>query len=166
MDGIASESPSSGPSPSQIAKQFFSKGESWASTEGARKSFISNRSRDTKPELALRRALHARGLRYRVAGRPIPSIRRRADIVFGPAKVAVFLDGCFWHGCPIHFKPPVRHADYWEAKIGANQVRDREADRILREADWQVIRVWEHQPPEEAGAEIAELVRARATSSP
>ncbi|WP_345390603.1 hypothetical protein [Nonomuraea salmonea] len=75
-----------------------------------------NRSRDTRPELALRRAVHALGLRYRVASRPLPELRRTADMVFTKAKVAIFMDGCFWHGCPEHHTSAVRNSDYWAQK--------------------------------------------------
>src|SRR6185312_14838678 len=76
--------------------------ESWASSEGVRASMQSNKGKDTKPEVALRSAVHALGLRYRVSTRPLKDLRRTADLVFTKARVAVFLDGCFWHGCPQH----------------------------------------------------------------
>ncbi|PMD04161.1 very short patch repair endonuclease, partial [Brevibacterium paucivorans] len=90
-----------------------------------------NRRRDTKPELAIRRILHARGLRYRTDVRPDRSIRRHADIVFTKAKIAVFVDGCFWHGCPEHFIPPKANADYWAQKIEGNQMRDADTNDVL-----------------------------------
>ncbi|WP_415296883.1 hypothetical protein [Cellulosimicrobium sp. SJTW-1] len=82
------------------------------------------RRRDTKPELAVRRVLHARGLRYRVDFAPLPGLRRRADIVFTRARVAVFIDGCFWHGCPEHGQQAFkRNIDYWPSKIAGNVAR-------------------------------------------
>lgn len=98
--------------------------ESWASTPGTRLSMQSNRGRDTSPEMAVRRRLHALGLRFRVSIRPLPNIRRTADIVFTRRKVAVFIDGCFWHGCPEHYQAPVRNGDFWLQKRERNRERD------------------------------------------
>lgn len=117
-----------------------------------------NRGRDTSPELALRRILFARGLRYRVNKRPIADFRRTADLVFGPAKVAVFVDGCFWHRCPDHYRPPRSNAEYWEPKIERNVERDRETDTRLQQDGWTVVRVWEHEDPRLAAHRIAEVV--------
>lgn len=103
-----------------------------------------NKRRDTKPELALRSILHARGLRFRVDAAPVKGIRTRADIVLSKAKIAVFVDGCFWHGCPDHFIMPKTHVDYWSAKIKRNRDRDKVADFALADAGWKSIRVWEH----------------------
>jgi DNA mismatch endonuclease, patch repair protein len=100
--------------------------------------------RDTKPELALRRELHRLGLRYRVDHAIIPGVRRRADVVFTRARVAVFVDGCFWHGCPDHGTKPKANAVWWAEKLAANQRRDRETNEKLCTAGWNVIRVWEH----------------------
>ena len=97
---------------------------SWASSAAVRRSMIGNRSRDTAPERALRSELHRLGLRFRVDARPVPAIPRRADVVLRGDRVAVFLDGCFWHGCPDHFRPPATNADYWAAKIAGNRARD------------------------------------------
>jgi DNA mismatch endonuclease (patch repair protein) len=109
------------------------------------------KTRDTEPEMALRRILHASGLRYRVDRAPLKGLRRRADIVFGPARVAVYVDGCFWHGCPEHGRPmTAANPEYWSAKIKRNKARDADADRQLIEAGWIVIRVWEHQTPSDA----------------
>lgn len=116
---------------------------------------------DTKPELALRRALHARGLRYRVHRRPLPPVRRQADVVFGPARVAVFVDSCFWHRCPAHYKPPKANAEWWEAKTTRTAARDRETDQLLCDAGWLPIRVWEHEDVQVAAEQIAQLVRER-----
>jgi len=130
------------------------------SSEGVRKSIRSNNGRDTKPELALRRAVHALGLRYRVSARPIKSIRRTADLVFTRTKVAVFLDGCFWHGCPEHHTKAATNAEFWAEKVARTRERDAETDRILKEAGWTVIRVWEHEDPEKAAVRVAEQVQA------
>lgn len=102
------------------------------------------RRRDTKPEVALRRELFAAGLRYRVAC-PVPGQRRRTiDIAFTRARVAVFVDGCFWHGCPEHGTRPKSNIEWWTRKIAANQARDRDTDRVLREIGWTSLRFWEH----------------------
>jgi DNA mismatch endonuclease (patch repair protein) len=103
--------------------------------------------RDTKPELALRSELHRRGFRFRVDRAPVPGLRSRADIVFGPARVAVYVDGCFWHSCPEHGTRPKANADWWDRKLARNQERDRETDRVLREHGWEVVRIWEHEDP-------------------
>ncbi|MBX9387560.1 very short patch repair endonuclease [Streptomonospora nanhaiensis] len=134
---------------------------SWASSEAVRASMRSNKGRDTKPELALRRAVHSLGLRYRVSARPLPKVRRTADMVFTRVKVAVFLDGCFWHGCPEHHTVAATNAGFWAEKVRRTRERDSETDRLLREAGWLPVRVWEHEDPEEAAHRVAELVRGR-----
>lgn len=125
----------------------------------------SNRSRDTKPELALRQKLHALGLRYRVCTRPIPEVRRTADVVFGPAHVAVEVRGCFWHGCPEHYRAPASNAAYWAEKVQRNQRRDVENEERLRDAGWLLVTVWEHEDPREASLRIAAAVRQRRMQS-
>jgi DNA mismatch endonuclease (patch repair protein) len=119
-----------------------------------------NRGRDTRPELALRSAVHALGLRYRVSTRPIKSLRRTADLVFPKLKVAVFLDGCFWHGCEQHHTIAVTNAEYWAEKVRHNRTRDRETDRQLSEASWTVVRIWEHEDPQTAALRIHDVVTA------
>lgn len=126
----------------------------------------SNRGRDTKPELALRRAVHARGLRYFVNRRPIRIVRRTADMVFPSVKVAVFLDGCFWHGCPRHHTIAKTNADYWAAKVIQNRARDLETNRLLQEAGWKVLRFWEHEDPEVAAAVVVEVLRSSPARTP
>ncbi|MGD7005518.1 very short patch repair endonuclease [Kocuria palustris] len=121
---------------------------SWASTEHARLTMRANRSRDTKPELAVRSELHRRGRRFRVSYRPLPDDRRRTvDIAFTRSKVAVHIDGCFWHGCDQHFVPPKTNPDYWQAKIARNRARDLDTDQKLEDAGWTVLRFWEHEDP-------------------
>lgn len=114
-----------------------------------------NRRRDTQPELRIRRILHSRGLRYRTDYAPGEDRRRRADIVFTRAKIAVFVDGCFWHGCPEHFIPPKSNPEYWGPKIEANRRRDVETTERLRNAGWTVMRFWEHDDSEVAAEAIA-----------
>lgn len=103
-----------------------------------------NRRRDTAPEMAVRRAVHALGLRYRVDVRPLDGLNRRADLVFSRARVAVFIDGCYWHGCPDHGTASRTNVEYWSAKIQRNRDRDRETDTLLASAGWIVLRFWEH----------------------
>lgn len=131
-----------------------------------RRVMQANRSRDTAPELAIRKLLHARGLRYRVSARPLPGTRRTADMVFRPARVAVFVDGCFWHRCPEHATDPKANADYWLPKLERNVQRDRETDALLADAGWLSVRVWEHEDPAQAAERIEHLVRARRTGAP
>jgi len=123
---------------------------------------VSVRLRDTKPERLLRTELHKRGLRYRLHVPVLRGARRRPDIVFVAAKVAVFVDGCFWHVCPQHGTRPKANAEFWSAKLAANQERDRDTNRRLAAAGWKVIRVWEHEDPSTAAADIEQVVRRRA----
>ena len=108
---------------------------------------LANRSKDTNPEKAVRSILHARGMRYRTNFSPVPGVRRSADIVFTRRRVAVFIDGCFWHGCPQHFVMPKSNVDYWRPKFERNAQRDAETNEVLALAGWKVLRFWEHQPP-------------------
>jgi len=105
------------------------------------------RQRDTAPELAARSELHRRGLRFYIDRAPLPSLRRRADILFPRRRVAVYIDGCFWHGCPEHGTWPKANAEWWRAKIETNRARDCDTDRRLQEAGWTVVRAWEHESP-------------------
>jgi DNA mismatch endonuclease, patch repair protein len=134
---------------------------SWASSPANRRAMLGNRSRDTRPERALRSAVHRRGLRFRVALRPVPSVRRTADLVFTRARIAVFLDGCYWHGCPVHYVEPSTNTEYWRQKIQGNVTRDRETDRRLSEEGWLVLRFWEHEDPEDAANTVARAVGDR-----
>jgi DNA mismatch endonuclease, patch repair protein len=117
--------------------------------------------RDTKPELALRRELWRRGLRYRVDVAPIGGVRRRADIVFTRARVAVYVDGCYWHSCPIHRSTPKTNTEWWTDKLRGNEARDRDTDARLAAEGWEVVRVWEHEPATEAADRVVAQVSAR-----
>ncbi|MEV7022399.1 very short patch repair endonuclease [Kitasatospora sp. NPDC093558] len=119
------------------------------------------RSHDTKIEVVLRSTLHAAGLRFRVHRRPLVGVRREADIVFGPSRVAVFVDGCFWHACPEHATWPKNNAEFWREKIEKNRSRDRDTDARLAAAGWLAVRVWEHEKAAEAAERIAAVVRER-----
>lgn len=124
-----------------------------------------NRGRDTGPELALRRAVHAGGLRYFVNRRPIKTVRRTADMVFPTARVAVFLDGCFWHGCPKHHTVARTNADFWARKVRRTLARDEETNTLLIEAGWIVVRCWEHEDPGVAAVRVQDAVRSRLESA-
>ncbi|MCH9732627.1 MAG: very short patch repair endonuclease [Actinomycetia bacterium] len=119
------------------------------------------RRTDTRPELLLRSALHARGLRFRkdyairADGRII-----RPDVAFTRYRLAVFLDGCFWHGCPEHGRPPKSNNSYWLPKLAKNAQRDREQAKILTDAGWTVIRVWEHVDVGDAVSIVSRALRA------
>ncbi|WP_345648919.1 very short patch repair endonuclease [Streptomyces tremellae] len=112
-------------------------------------------SRDTAPEVAVRKLLHSAGLRYRVNHRVPGMPRRTMDIAFGPAKLAVFLDGCFWHGCPVHATHPKANADWWRQKLAKNMARDLETTRHLEKEGWTVLRFWEHEAPVAVAEDIA-----------
>jgi len=119
------------------------------------------RQRDTTAEVALRRILHAHGLRFRVDREILPGVRRRVDIVFVSAKVVVFVDGCFWHSCPAHRTRPKANAKWWAEKLVTNRRRDIHTNRQLRKAGWYVERIWEHETPAAAASRVVKLVRTR-----
>lgn len=139
-----------------------------ATTAGRRRNMAAIRRRDTKPEKAVRSRLHARGLRFRVDQRlDLPSARVRPDVVFSRQKVAVFVDGCYWHGCPVHgVRLGIKNESYWGPKISGNVARDRRADAALTEAGWTVLRVWEHESVEEAVDRIVLVVANQAPTDP
>jgi DNA mismatch endonuclease (patch repair protein) len=140
---------------------------SWASSPGRRRNMQANRARDTKPELAVRRLLHRRGLRYRTAMAPEPGLRRRADIVFTRMRIAIFIDGCFWHGCPEHGRREFRYnVDYWPGKIAANVARDQDTNDKLRSAGWLVLRFWEHENPGSVADAIEKALRCSYSGLP
>lgn len=119
---------------------------------------LGNRGRDTRPELALRRALHALGYRYRVDARPLPDLNRRADLVFTRQHVAVFVHGCYWHGCPIHHKVPKNNAGYWADKVARNRERDTDTVQRLADAGWTSVVVWEHEAVADAVARVRQAL--------
>ncbi|MCU1221950.1 MAG: mismatch endonuclease Vsr [Edaphobacter sp.] len=137
------------------------RGTSWATSPAVRRVMQGNRSRDTGPEIAVRCAVHALGMRYRVAERPVTTLRRTADMVFSRVRVAIFVDGCFWHGCPAHHLPPKSNAEYWAVKIATNKARDAHTTASLEAAGWTVMRFWSHEEPDGVAARIAAEVRCR-----
>lgn len=134
--------------PESIAPGARSTPASWASSVGVRRSMLANRRVDTGPERALRSHLHGRGLRFRKDFRiKLDDLSVRADVVFPGAKVAVFVDGCFWHQCPEHKTTPKRNSEFWTPKLRRNVERDQRVNRALTEGGWTVIRSWEHEDP-------------------
>lgn len=118
-----------------------------ASSPGVSLRMSRARNRDTGPELALRQLLYQNGVRYRIQYRPPFLSRRTIDIAFPRRRLAVFVDGCFWHGCPLHGTRPKSNGDWWASKLEANGHRDRDTDQVLRKAGWEVLRFWEHEEP-------------------
>jgi DNA mismatch endonuclease (patch repair protein) len=117
--------------------------------------------RDTAPELSLRRELHRRGLRYRIQTKVPGNARRTIDIAFPRVQLAVYVDGCFWHGCPEHYVRPRANSQWWRWKIERNQARDQDTDRALRAQGWTVLRVWEHIAAREAADLVERTYRRR-----
>jgi DNA mismatch endonuclease (patch repair protein) len=115
--------------------------------------------RDNQHEVALRSMLHRRGLRFRIHSRVIERSRRTIDIAFPKPRIAVFVDGCFWHGCPLHGTSPKNNSAWWRAKIDANIARDGDTDMRLRQAGWTVIRIWEHEDIEASADRVEAAVR-------
>jgi DNA mismatch endonuclease (patch repair protein) len=124
--------------------------ESWASSPAIRKSMQANRPRDTLLEVAFRSALHQAGFRFRKHVRPLPGLRCEPDVIFPRFRLAIFVDGCWWHSCPEHGMLPREHGAWWAEKLQRTKDRDRRNDRALRSAGWTVLRVWEHESLQEA----------------
>ncbi|MFF7124227.1 DNA mismatch endonuclease Vsr [Streptomyces sp. NPDC008240] len=123
------------------------------------------RGRDTAPEIKVRRELHRRGLRYRVNFKPVSTLKRTVDIAFTRQRVAVLIDGCFWHGCPEHFRPAKGdRREFWAAKIAENQRRDQDSTRAFTLAGWTVLRFWEHADPVEVADKVEDEVIKRSVS--
>jgi len=135
-----------------------------ASSDVIRRRMETTKRRDTGPELQLRRLLHRAGLRYRVDQIALAGMRSRADVIFRSARVAVFVNGCFWHGCPRHATWPKANARWWKDKISANRARDLRVDQQLRAAGWAVVRVWEHDSPALCARRIISLIDKRSGS--
>jgi len=134
------------------------------SSEAALHRMQAVKHRDTAPEKAIRSAIHKRGLRYRIDTKPIKELNRRADILFRKFKVAIFIDGCFWHGCPKHGTIANMNADFWKEKIRRNQERDLDTTNKLISAGWVVIRIWEHEDSENATEKILKVIKKRYSS--
>lgn len=131
------------------------------SSQAARSRMVAVRRSDTTAETEIRRALNSLDLIYEINARPVLDLARTADILFRAERVAVFVDGCFWHGCPIHGTQAKANAEFWRSKIEANQRRDLDTNRKLAEHDWMVVRTWEHEAADEAANRIAEIINTR-----
>lgn len=131
---------------------------SWASSPGVRRSMQSNRGRDTAPEMRVRSALHREGLRFRKHVRPVPELRCTADVVFRPERLAVFIDGCYWHSCPVHATYPKNNGEWWRQKLDRTRERDGRNATVLGEAGWHVLRVWEHENLDDVVQRIMEAL--------
>ncbi|WP_218566422.1 very short patch repair endonuclease [Vallicoccus soli] len=133
-----------------------------ASSPGVARIMRRNRCRDTAAELAVRRELHRRGYRFLVDATPAgTNRRRRADVVLRGPRIALFVDGCFWHSCPEHLHLPRANADWWRAKLASVVARDRDTDRHLLEHGWWPTRAWEHEDPADVVDDVAVAVRLR-----
>jgi DNA mismatch endonuclease (patch repair protein) len=131
------------------------------SSSGVSGRMSRQRRRDTTPEVSIRQLLHAQGYRYRVAW-PIPGMRRRTvDIAFTRARVAVLVDGCFWHSCPQHKTSPMANSEWWSEKLEKNRLRDAATTAHLESMGWSVLRIWEHERPADAVTRIVDLLSSR-----
>jgi DNA mismatch endonuclease (patch repair protein) len=130
----------------------------------AQRTMQANRRADTKPEIELRAALHARGLRFRkdFLVRTSSGVKTKVDVAFTRAQIAVFVDGCFWHGCPEHGVIPRANSHYWEPKLNRNRKRDREVTASLESDGWTVVRFWEHELLEDAVEQVSSMLDLRA----
>lgn len=134
------------------------------SSEAVSRRMAKAARRDTAPEVLLRRELHRRGQRFRVIV-PVPGRPRRTiDIAFPRQQLAVFVDGCFWHGCPEHGTAPSANAAWWTTKLSVNAARDRDTTEVLEAAGWRVLRIWEHVDPVSAADAVTAALRADAGS--
>ena len=131
------------------------------SSTGVSRRMALQPSRNTKAELRIRSELHRAGLRFRIHQRPVRAVSRAADVVLPTARVAVFVDGCWWHGCPEHYRPARKNASYWSLKIERNRARDLETDLLLANAGWVSVRVWDHEDSTEAAQRVIRLTRGR-----
>jgi DNA mismatch endonuclease, patch repair protein len=139
---------------------------SWATSEAVRRSMTANRPRNTRLEVEFRSALHAAGLRFRKHLRPLAALRCEPDIVFTRVRLAVFMDGCWWHSCPEHGQVPKANRAWWTDKLDATRSRDARNDELLRAAGWSVLRIWEHEPMQHAVERVVdEVSRLRAEAS-
>ncbi len=136
-----------------------------ASTPSVRHLMQSVHRTGTKPEKHIREELSRRGLQFNTATRPIAELRLTADLVFLPEKLSVFIGGCFWHGCPNHFRPPLTNSAWWEEKVSETVRRDRRQSVTLNDAGWSVVRVWEHEDPSDAADRIVAAIISRRDNS-
>lgn len=128
------------------------------SSSDASRRMAKVRQKETGAEMALRQELYGSGLRYRVDYEVLRKPRRVADVAFPGRKIAVFVDGCFWHGCPDHATWPKQNAEFWREKIEANRRRDADTNERLRSLGWTVLRFWSHESPSEVARTVAHMV--------
>jgi DNA mismatch endonuclease, patch repair protein len=155
--------------PTLVSTSFATNGDargSWASSPAVRRTMQGNRSRDTAPEVRLRSALHRAGFRFFKNRRPQQSSSCRVDILFPRPRLAVFVDGCFWHGCPQHGTQPRVNAEWWNAKLERNRARDQRNDIELEQSGWRVLRIWEHETVGEAVRQVQHALAVAASSHP
>ncbi len=136
------------------------------SSEAARQRMRATRQHGTKPEVALRGALNQLGIVYHVDQSPVSGLKSRPDLIFEDTRIAVYVDGCFWHSCPIHGTLPKSNRQWWQAKLEANRQRDAKANDVLASAGWYVVRVWEHADPITVAKELADLIAQRQIHQP
>ena len=129
--------------------------------EAVRARFKAQKTRDTTPEVLVRRLLHKAGARYRLEVRAENDLRTKPDIVFRGPRLAVYIDGCFWHGCPEHFIPPKNNAAWWQEKISANKTRDGRSRRALADRGWTVLSFWEHDDPSDVAQQVLSILAKR-----
>lgn len=127
-------------------------------SDQVRRQMQAQKTTGTRIEVEVRRGLHALGYRFRVNRSPLPNHRFRGDIVWSGRRLVVFLDGCFWHGCPFHGNTPKSNTEWWRAKLKANRDRDRRADDILQQQGWTVLRFWEHEDCDRIVRAIADQI--------
>ena len=128
-----------------------------ASSALVRRIMQATPSQDTHPEMVFRSAIHREGLRFRKKRRPEPSLKCTADVVFPTQRICVFIDGCFWHGCPLHFNVPRINKSWWAEKIADNRKRDRRQTQLLQSLGWTVLRLWEHQVYDDLPATVRQI---------
>jgi DNA mismatch endonuclease, patch repair protein len=137
-----------------------------SASPAVRRFMQANRSIDTAVERLLRSALHRQGLRFGKHANVDPAVKCRADVVFRRARVCVFIDGCYWHGCPKHFQTPKRNAAWWQEKIGDNRSRDRRKTSALRRRGWKVIRIWEHEVSTRSVSQLVSRIEMEVRGKP
>ncbi len=137
-----------------------------ASSLVVRKVMLANQSTNTAPERLLRSALSRAGISFRRNVRPVTTLKCEADIVFRSHRLCVFVDGCFWHGCPKHFACPKTNSSWWNEKIAATKARDRSQSALLRAAGWNVLRIWEHEITSAKVASVLKRIKTKIASPP
>lgn len=131
------------------------------SSSAAKSRMEAAKPKNTLPEIKLQTALAELGINFETDVKPIEDLHRRADVLIREGKIAIFVDGCFWHGCPIHGTQAKANAEFWADKIKRNQERDLDTNEHLEAAGWTVIRIWEHEDPNDAAKQIADIIKEK-----